>query len=133
MNASAIMVGVACWRPWAVCCRPAKGRRSPLPSNTSPAHADGGRPAARTSSRAVLSAAESVAPEHPGHAHFLERYKRVRQGLAEGVEHAQAAGQLRSDLDARIVAILLAAVMDGQRPDDPGSVPPTGEKELREA
>ena len=61
----------------------------------------------------TVLAAESVAPEHPGHEHFLERYRRVREGLAEGVRQAQAAGQLRADLDAGVVAILLAAVMDG--------------------
>ena len=37
----------------------------------------------------------------------------VRAGLADGIEQAQAAGQLRADLDPRVVAILLAAVMDG--------------------
>ena len=61
----------------------------------------------------TVLAAESVAPEHPGHEHFLERYRMVRAGLAEGIEQAQAAGQLRADLDPRVVAILLAAVMDG--------------------
>ena len=61
----------------------------------------------------TVLAAESVAPEHPGHEHFLKRYTMVRAGLAEGIEQAQAAGQLRADLDPRVVAILLAAVMDG--------------------
>jgi AcrR family transcriptional regulator len=61
----------------------------------------------------TVLAAESVAPEHPGHEHFLERYRMVRAGLTEGIEQAQAAGQLRADLDPRTVAILLAAVMDG--------------------
>jgi AcrR family transcriptional regulator len=61
----------------------------------------------------TVLAAESVAAEHPGHEHFQERYRMVRTVLAEAVAAAQEAGQLKADVDARNVAILLAAAMDG--------------------
>ena len=60
-----------------------------------------------------MLAAESVAPEHPGHEHFLKRYTWSARAWPRAIEQAQAAGQMRADLDPRVVAILLAAVMDG--------------------
>src|SRR5262249_18355118 len=60
----------------------------------------------------VLSA-ESVAPEHLGHAHFQERYRHVREVFALASEAAQQQGELRDDVDVEQLAILFAAVMDG--------------------
>ena len=61
----------------------------------------------------TVLAAESVAPEHPGHEHFLERYRTVRSAMAHAIREAQEAGELDPGIDALDVAILLIAVMDG--------------------
>jgi AcrR family transcriptional regulator len=60
----------------------------------------------------VLSA-ESVAPEHLGHAHFQERYQTVRAAMSHAVREAQEAGELDPAIDPLDAAILLIAVMDG--------------------
>jgi AcrR family transcriptional regulator len=60
----------------------------------------------------VLSA-ESVDPEHPGHARLRERYETVRAALAHGIAEAQAAGELTERIAPDRLATLLAAVMDG--------------------
>ena len=60
----------------------------------------------------VLSA-ESVAPEHLGHAHFLQRYRMVREVLGQGVRDARETGEFDTPLDDLTVATLLGAVMDG--------------------
>ncbi|WP_037496661.1 TetR/AcrR family transcriptional regulator [Solirubrobacter soli] len=61
----------------------------------------------------TVLAAESVAPEHPGHDHFQERYRGVRAALAHGIDEAQQAGELDAGIDAVHLATLLTAVMDG--------------------
>jgi AcrR family transcriptional regulator len=61
----------------------------------------------------TVLAAESVAPEHPGHERFQERYRDVRAALAHAVDEAQEAGQLDRTIDPVNLATLLTAVMDG--------------------
>jgi AcrR family transcriptional regulator len=60
----------------------------------------------------VLSA-ESVAPEHLGHEHFLQRYRMVREVMSQAVHDARESGELSTAIDDVTVATLLAAVMDG--------------------
>ena len=61
----------------------------------------------------TVLAAEGVAPEHPGHERFQERYRHVRLVLTQAAREAQESGRFRSDVDPAIIATLLAAVMDG--------------------
>lgn len=61
----------------------------------------------------TVLAAESVAPEHPGHDRFQERYRSVRAALAEAIDDAQEAGELDPEIDPAHLATLLTAVMDG--------------------
>jgi AcrR family transcriptional regulator len=61
----------------------------------------------------TVLAAESVAPEHPGHERFQERYRSVRSVLTQAVDEAQQAGDLVTGIDPAHLATLLTAVMDG--------------------
>ena len=56
---------------------------------------------------------ESLDPEHPLHAIFVERYRRVRAVLANWVVVAQQAGQCRLDIDPQTFARESIAIMDG--------------------
>ena len=58
----------------------------------------------------TVLAGESAAPEHPGNERFRERYRFVRDGLAQGVRES---GEFDPAFDDRVVATLIAAVMDG--------------------
>ena len=61
----------------------------------------------------VLSA-ESVAPEHLGHEHFRERYRHGPRRAGRGRARGAGGRRARSPTSTpAIVAILLAAVMDG--------------------
>ena len=61
----------------------------------------------------TVLAAEGVAPEHPGHERFQERYRGVRAALAHGIREDQQAGRLNAAIDPVDLATLLTAVMDG--------------------
>jgi hypothetical protein len=61
----------------------------------------------------TVLAAESIAPEHPGHARFQERYRGVRTALAHGIAEDQRAGRLNTAIDPVELATLLTAVMVG--------------------
>jgi AcrR family transcriptional regulator len=61
----------------------------------------------------TVLAAESVAPEHPGHERFQERYRAVRAALTHGIHEAQEAGEIDRSVDPVHLATLLTAVMDG--------------------
>lgn len=61
----------------------------------------------------TVLAAESVAPEHPAHDWFVERYERVRDGITRAFEHLQAAGRIRPELDPAVCARQLVAMFDG--------------------
>lgn len=61
----------------------------------------------------TVLAAESVDPDHPAHEWFVQRYRRVRGYLREGVVREQRQGRLRADVDPDHVARLVVAVLDG--------------------
>lgn len=61
----------------------------------------------------TVLAAESVAPEHPAHAWFVERYERVRSGIGDMFATHQAQGLLRPELDPDLCARQLVALFDG--------------------
>ena len=57
--------------------------------------------------------AESIAPDHPAHEYFIERYQRGRAYWIEVITQAQQAGEVRSDISPEILAVLIFAMMDG--------------------
>ena len=62
----------------------------------------------------TVLAAESVAPEHPGHERFQERYRHgPRRRWRTRVREAQEAGELDPTSTRVTLATLLIAVMDG--------------------
>jgi AcrR family transcriptional regulator len=61
----------------------------------------------------TVLAAESVAPDHPAHAWFVERYQRVRERITEAFAADQAAGRIRPELDPELCARQLVAMFDG--------------------
>jgi len=60
-----------------------------------------------------LLVAESVSPDHPAHEFFIERYQREREHMTSAIVQAQQAGEVRSDISAETLVILIFAVMDG--------------------
>ena len=60
-----------------------------------------------------LLVAESVAPDHPAHEYFIERYQRGRAHWIEAITQAQQAGEVRSDISPETLAVLIFAMMDG--------------------
>jgi AcrR family transcriptional regulator len=60
-----------------------------------------------------LLVAESISPDHPSHEYFIERYQRGREHWTQAITQAQRAGEVRSDLSAETLAMLLFAMMDG--------------------
>ncbi len=57
--------------------------------------------------------AESIDDQHPGHDFFRRRYQDLRDQTIEVIQLAQAQGEIRADIPARDLAILLFAMMDG--------------------
>jgi AcrR family transcriptional regulator len=60
-----------------------------------------------------LLVAESIAPDHPAHEYFIERYQRGRAYWIEVITQAQQAGEVRSDISPETLAVLIFAMMDG--------------------
>ncbi len=60
-----------------------------------------------------LLVAESVSPDHPAHEFFIERYRREREHMTQAIGQAQQAGEVRSDISAETLVILIFAMMDG--------------------
>ncbi len=60
-----------------------------------------------------LLVAESISPDHPAHEFFIERYQRERGQCIQAIALAQQNGEVRSDLSAETLAVLLFAMMDG--------------------
>jgi AcrR family transcriptional regulator len=60
----------------------------------------------------VLSS-EGVDPAHPAHDWFVERYRRIRGGLAEWIAAEQAAGRMQTTVSAERVAVAILALLDG--------------------
>ncbi len=61
----------------------------------------------------TILAAESVSPEHPAHEFFIQRYQRERNHMTEAIAQAQQAGEIRADIPAETLTVLIFAVMDG--------------------
>ena len=60
-----------------------------------------------------LMVAESISPDHPAHGFFVERYQRERGQCVRFLEQAQQAGEIRADISAEALGVLLFALMDG--------------------
>jgi AcrR family transcriptional regulator len=56
---------------------------------------------------------EAVAHDHPAHAHFVDRYRRVREQFTDALTRARADGVLAADIDPATEAYALVALMDG--------------------
>ena len=61
----------------------------------------------------AVASATANDPGHDSHGYFTERYAEVVDALAADIERRQAAGEARSDLQARDLARLVVAASDG--------------------
>ena len=61
----------------------------------------------------TLLVAEGISPDHPAHAFFTERYQREREHMAQVIMQAQKANEVRSDIPAETLVVLIFAMMDG--------------------
>lgn len=61
----------------------------------------------------TILVAESVSPEHPAHEFFVQRYQRTRADMVRMIAQAQQAGEIRADIPAEALTVLVFAVMDG--------------------
>jgi AcrR family transcriptional regulator len=61
---------------------------------------------------AVISV-ESIAQSHPAHDYVVRRYREVRARLVRDLQVGQAAGEIRADVDMRLLVPVIVAVMDG--------------------
>jgi AcrR family transcriptional regulator len=57
--------------------------------------------------------AESVDEQHPAHEFFKGRYQKLREATVSLLKAAQAAGEIRDDLPAEDLVVMLFAMMDG--------------------
>jgi AcrR family transcriptional regulator len=57
--------------------------------------------------------AESVQEQHPAHVFFMRRYQNEREQDIEVVRQGQAQGEIRADIPAEDLTIMLYAMMDG--------------------
>ena len=61
----------------------------------------------------TLLVAESISLDHPAHAFFAQRYQREREQMAAAIMRAQQAREIRSDIPAETLVVLIFAMMDG--------------------
>jgi AcrR family transcriptional regulator len=61
----------------------------------------------------TILAAESVDPDHPAHAWFVDRYRDRRAQLAEQLAIEQREGTVATDVDAEKAAAQILAMFDG--------------------
>ena len=61
----------------------------------------------------TILAAESVDPDHPAHAWFVDRYRDRRRTLVQRLTEEQHEGRIDADLDAEMVASQILAMFDG--------------------
>ncbi len=57
--------------------------------------------------------AESIDKTHPAHSFFQDRYKNLRQQSLEAVRKAQSQGEVRGDIPAEDLVVMIYAMMDG--------------------
>lgn len=60
-----------------------------------------------------LLVAESVSPEHPAHGYFKRRYHNAREDWGRIIAQGQRQGDIREDIPADSLVVLLLAMMDG--------------------
>lgn len=61
----------------------------------------------------TVLAAESIAPDHPGHEFFVNRYRFYRQQYLNLLNEAQQQGRIRKDINVEQLSALVMAVLDG--------------------
>lgn len=61
----------------------------------------------------TLLVAESISHEHPAHDFFIQRYQRERDFMVKAIAQAQQANEVRSDIPAETLGVLIFAIMDG--------------------
>ena len=61
----------------------------------------------------TILVAESIEELHPGHEFFLNRYKYLREDYIPLLKAGQVRGEIRKDIPAEELAILIFAMMDG--------------------
>ncbi|HTP07412.1 MAG TPA: TetR/AcrR family transcriptional regulator [Anaerolineae bacterium] len=57
--------------------------------------------------------AEGIDEKHPAHDFFKQRYQNIRQQDIAALKAAQARGEIRNDIPAKDLVIMLFAMMDG--------------------
>jgi AcrR family transcriptional regulator len=73
----------------------------------------------------TVLAAEAVDPEHPAHAWFVDRYRRIRDWMARSIADSQAQGRLAASIAPEAQAAALLALLEGlqlQALLEPGAV-----------
>ncbi|WP_194893250.1 TetR/AcrR family transcriptional regulator [Catenulispora pinisilvae] len=57
--------------------------------------------------------AENLDPDDPAHEQLAERYRRLRHAIADMIRRAQAAGEMRRDVDPHAKSVEIVAFIDG--------------------
>ncbi|MEZ0113293.1 AcrR family transcriptional regulator [Catenulispora sp. EB89] len=57
--------------------------------------------------------AENLDPDDPAHEQFAERYRRLRNAIGDMIRTAQAAGEMRQDVDPHAKSVEIVAFIDG--------------------
>ena len=60
-----------------------------------------------------LLVAESISPEHPAHGYFTQRYHNGREAWVKIIAERQKDGDIRTDISADVLGVMLFAMMDG--------------------
>ena len=60
-----------------------------------------------------LLVAESVSPDHPAHGYFKQRYHNGREDWGRIISQGQRQGDIRADIPADNLVVLILAMMDG--------------------
>lgn len=60
-----------------------------------------------------LLVAESISPEHPAHGYFTQRYHNGREAWVKIIAERQKDGDIRTDIPADVLGVMLFAMMDG--------------------
>lgn len=57
--------------------------------------------------------AESIQEQHPGHDFFTQRYQNLREQVIPVLQQGQARGEIRPDISAEDLGVMIYAMMDG--------------------
>lgn len=61
----------------------------------------------------TLLVAEGISHGHPAHEFFIQRYQRERDRMVVSITQAQQADEVRTDIPAETLGVLIFAMMDG--------------------